>query len=60
MGRTIEVADSLNMGEPERIHTHDDDLHDRRRRLAIVREPIDFEAERLKRLIERSRDTRDP
>lgn len=48
------------MGEPARIHTHDDELHDRRRRLAIVREPIDFEAERLKRLIERCRDTRDP
>lgn len=43
-----------------RIHTYDDELHARRRRLAVVREPIDFEAERLKRLIEKARDTRDP
>lgn len=48
------------MEQPERIHTYDDELHDRRRRLAIQREPIDFQAERLKRLIEKSRDTRDP
>lgn len=48
------------MGHPQRIHTYDDELHERRRHLAIVREPIDFEAERLKRLVDRTRDTRDP
>jgi len=48
------------MGEPERLHTYDDELHERRRLLAIVRAPIDFEAHRLKRLIERARDTHDP
>ena len=48
------------MGHPHRIRTYDDELHERRRHLAIVREPIDFEAERLKRLIEKSRDTVDP
>jgi hypothetical protein len=48
------------MGHAQRIHTYDDDLHDRRRQLAIVRPPIDFEAERLKRLVEKARDTRDP
>jgi hypothetical protein len=46
--------------EPERIYTYDDELHQRRRRLAIVRPPIDFETERLKRLADRARDTRDP
>ncbi|MGH2632716.1 MAG: hypothetical protein ACRDG3_04830 [Tepidiformaceae bacterium] len=48
------------MEQTERIHTYDDDLHARRRQLAVVREPIDFQAERLKRLIEKARDTRDP
>ena len=48
------------MEQTERIHTYDDELHDRRRRLAVVRQPIDFEAERLKRLLEKARDTRDP
>ncbi len=50
------------MGQAQRIHTYDDDLHDRRRKLATVaaREPIDFEAERLRRLVERAKDTRDP
>ncbi len=48
------------MGYPQRIRTYDDDLHARRRLLAIVREPIDFEAERLKRLVEASRDTQNP
>lgn len=42
------------------MHTYDDDLHERRRHLALVRVPIDFEAKRLEKLIERSRDTRDP
>lgn len=54
------AADDQDMGEPQRVHTYDDDLHDRRRRLAAAREPIDFEAERLRRLVERARDTRDP
>jgi hypothetical protein len=48
------------MAQPERVHTYDDELHERRRRLALVREPIDLESVRLKRLVERSRDTRDP
>lgn len=48
------------MGHPQRIHTYDDELHDRRRRLAIVRPPIDFEAERLRRMVEKARDTLDP
>ncbi|MGB4863146.1 MAG: hypothetical protein WBO97_11855 [Tepidiformaceae bacterium] len=48
------------MAQPERIRTYDDDLHDRRRHLAIIREPLDFETERLKRLIEQSRDTTNP
>jgi hypothetical protein len=48
------------MGHLERLHTYDDELHDRRRRLAMVRPPIDFESERLKRLVERAKDTRDP
>lgn len=53
-------ADDRYMGQPQRVHTYDDELHERRRHLAVVREPIDFEAERLKRLVERARDTRDP
>jgi hypothetical protein len=48
------------MGHAQRIHTYDDDLHERRRHLAIVREPIDFETERLRRLVDKARDTRDP
>lgn len=48
------------MAEAERIHTYDDDLHERRRRLALVRVPIDFETERLRRLQEKSRDTMNP
>ena len=53
-------VDSSYMGEAARIHTYDDELHERRRRLAIVRPPIDFQAERLKRMQEKSKDTRDP
>jgi hypothetical protein len=51
-----------NMGQVQRIHTHDDDLHEQRRQLGskVVREPIDFEAERLKRLVEKSKDTYNP
>lgn len=48
------------MGEPARIRTYDDELHERRRRLAIVRPPIDFQVERLKRLQDRAKDTLDP
>jgi hypothetical protein len=47
------------MGEAQPLRTYDDELHERRRHLALVRPPIDFEAERLKRRIERSRATRD-
>lgn len=46
--------------EPARIRTYDDELHERRRHLAVVREPINFEAARLSRLVEKARDTRDP
>lgn len=53
-------ADYLRMGHPVRIHTYDDELHERRRRLAAAREPIDFEAERLRRLVDRAKETRDP
>ena len=53
-------AEYRGMGHSERIHTYDDELNERRRRLAGVREPIDFEAERLKRLVDRARDARDP
>ncbi len=54
------TAEYEHMGHAQRIHTYDDELHDRRRQLAIVRPPIDFEAERLKRMVEKARDTRDP
>ncbi len=54
------LAEDIRMGHPQRIRTYDDELHERRRHLAIVREPIDIEAERLKRLIEKSRDTVNP
>ena len=39
--------------EPERIYTHEDELHERRRRLAIIRPPIDLQSERLKRMKDR-------
>lgn len=58
--KTAPAAEPVYMGHPQRIHTYDDDLHERRRHLAVVREPIDFEAERLKRLQERSKDTINP
>lgn len=54
------AAEHPDMGQAQRIHTYDDDLHERRRRLAIVRPIVDFEEERLKRLREKARDTRDP
>lgn len=48
------------MGHPARVRTYDDEWHEKRKHLAVVREPIDFEAERLRRLVEKSRDTVDP
>jgi hypothetical protein len=48
------------MAHPHRLNTYDEELHERRRQLAVVAEPINFEAERLRRLIEKSRDTRNP
>jgi hypothetical protein len=53
-------AEPVYMGQAQRIHTYDDELHERRRRLAVVRPIVDFEEERLKRLREKARDTRDP
>ena len=58
--RWAKCVEHNDMAEPERMYTYDDDLHQRRRRLAIVRPPIDFTSERLKRLVDQSRDTRDP
>jgi hypothetical protein len=55
-----QAVDDLRMGQSERPHTYDDELHERRRLLALVRTPIDFEAERLRRLVEKSKDTRNP
>ena len=57
--RTLSAETSC-MGQVVRLRTYDDELHERRRHLAVVREPIDFEAERLKRLLEKSRDTANP
>ena len=54
------TAESRDMAEVARLRTYDDELHERRRHLAVVREPIDFESERLKRLVEKSRDTANP
>jgi hypothetical protein len=48
------------MGEAARTRTYDDELHERRRRFAVPREPLDFEAARLRKLQERSRETLDP
>ncbi len=59
MRRRMDVEDSC-MAEAQRLHTYDDELHERRRRLAVVRTPIDFEVERLRRLQEKSRDTVNP
>lgn len=58
--RLLAAEHKCMAAQPERIHTYDDDLHERRKKFAIVRKPIDFENERLKRLVENSRDTRDP
>ena len=54
------TADDRSMAQPARIQTYDDELHERRRKLAIVREPIDFEAARLRKLQEKAKDTLDP
>lgn len=48
------------MAEPAHDYTTDDWLHERRRRMALLREPIDFQRERLERLKERAKDTRNP
>ncbi len=48
------------MDQSARARTYDDELHDMRRHLAAVREPLDFEAERLKRMRDEARETRDP
>ncbi|MFN0147870.1 MAG: hypothetical protein ACKVT1_15310 [Dehalococcoidia bacterium] len=48
------------MAEPARTQTYDDYLHERRRKFAVVREPIDFEAARLRKLLERTKDTINP
>jgi len=53
-------ADCAGMGHAQRAHTYDDELHERRRRLAVPKPPVDFEAERLKRLVEKARQTQDP
>jgi hypothetical protein len=45
--------------EPERIYTHEDELRERRRRLAIIRPPIDLQGERLKRMKDRPKDKPD-
>ncbi len=50
----------IDMGAARPIRNYDDELHERRREMAVVRAPIDFEKKRLQRLQERSRDTRDP
>jgi len=60
MCRAIGSAEDPDMGELAHVHTYDDELHERRRHLAIVREHIDFEAKRLEKLVEKCRDTRDP
>ncbi|MGD9932190.1 MAG: hypothetical protein AB7T37_00585 [Dehalococcoidia bacterium] len=48
------------MAEFAEAWTADDHDDRRRRRLALVRPLLDFEEARLRRLIERARDTRDP
>ena len=48
------------MGHAARIETYDEYLHERRRKFAIVREPLDFEAARLRMLQEKAKDTVDP
>jgi len=58
------AVDASDMGTPKKYWTYDDELH--RRRLALVRQsrgsvrPVDLAEERLRRLRERARDTRDP
>lgn len=46
--------------EPIRIYAFDGEVDEGHRRLAIVRPPIDFTTERLKRVLRRAKDTRDP
>lgn len=54
------LSELRDMAEPIRLPLNDDEWHERRRLLAIPRPPLDFEAERLKRLVEKVRATRDP
>jgi predicted HicB family RNase H-like nuclease len=60
MAAAARTADDEGMAEPARVQTYDDYLHGRRRKFAVVREPIDFEAARLRKLQEKARDTLDP
>jgi hypothetical protein len=60
MAGPASAADSTHMGEAARPLNYDDQLHERRRKLAVVREPLDFEAARLRKLQEKARDTLDP
>lgn len=58
--RSVGAVEHKYMEHAQRIQTYDDELHERRRHLAVVRTAIDFQAERLKRLVEKARETRDP
>jgi hypothetical protein len=50
----------MDMSEPARKPTEDEAWHERRRQMIrVVEPPIDFEAAR-RRLLEKTRDTRDP
>ena len=60
MAECCRPADNRPMGYPARVQTYDDYLHERRRKFAVVREPIDFEAARLRKLQEKAKDTVDP
>jgi len=65
MGAIEGSVDTVDMGGPKRVWTYDDELDRRRRQLAArdwrpQRLPIDLAEERLRRLRERARDTRDP
>jgi hypothetical protein len=50
----------MSEAEARHFRTYDDELHERRRHFAVVRDPIEFEPERLKRLVEKARQTTDP
>jgi hypothetical protein len=60
VGRPENVEDR-SMGLPERAGGRvESGQHERERRLAIMRPVVEFDVERLKRLQDRMRDTRDP